>query len=134
MTRHLGAPPIGGGEGCSLRLAADWLRGEAARRPPKLSKHLLLPARIPIVAATSGPTLRGPGSWEAAGTGQRPAGRGEEVRGAPPPGCAGMGGSPRDGVRPRAQAELCAPLRRRAGGPPAGCPAAAARWGWGSED
>lgn len=26
MTQHLAAPPIGGGEGCSLRAAADWLR------------------------------------------------------------------------------------------------------------
>ena len=30
MTQYLAAPRIGGGEGCSLRAASDWLREEAA--------------------------------------------------------------------------------------------------------
>lgn len=130
MTQHLGAPPIGGGEGCSLRAAADWLRGEAARRPQKLSKHRLLPARIPIVAGTSGPTLPAPGSWEAAGSGRRPGGRGEEgsgglrrrdapgggrrdgcgrePRGAPRPAPAPPPSPPRPRGRPGSRARRCA--------------------------
>lgn len=48
MTQNLAALPIGGGEGCSLRAAADWLREEEARRPQKLSK-LLLPAPSQLI-------------------------------------------------------------------------------------
>lgn len=42
-----------------------------------MSKHLLLPARIPISAGTSWPTLGGPGSWERRGPVGAHRGRGE---------------------------------------------------------